>query len=64
LWFQTNFVPSNDEGQLVEFTLGTLDSPIATKPDAHIFIGNKARWFEVTDKLPQFTGSRSSQIKT
>ncbi|MCF6192757.1 MAG: GFA family protein [Kangiellaceae bacterium] len=54
------FIPSNDDGELVEFTLGTLDSPIILKPDAHIFIGNKACWYEVMDKLPQYTKNRSS----
>jgi len=58
------FIPSNDEGELIEFTLGTLDSPIMIKPDAHLFIGNKACWYEVSDKIPQFTKSRTNQLKT
>ncbi|MCK4707552.1 MAG: GFA family protein [Gammaproteobacteria bacterium] len=39
---------------LVEFSLGTLDSNITLKPDAHIFTGSKACWYDITDKLPQY----------
>ncbi len=56
------FIPSNDTGELIEFSLGTLDSDIELKPDAHIFIDSKANWYEVTDKLPQFKGNRNSNI--
>ena len=53
------FVPSNDKGELVEFTLGTLDTDIAERPDAHIFVGSKANWYEISDNLPRFEKSRN-----
>jgi len=27
---------------------------LGVRPGAHIFVGSKAPWFEITDKLPQF----------
>ena len=54
------FAPSNDSGELIEFTLGTLvDQPELT-PDAHIFIGSKASWYKISDDLPQFEEGRGS----
>jgi len=47
------FVPSNDTGEVVEFSLGTLDTPISERPDVHIFVDSKADWYEVEDSLPQ-----------
>jgi hypothetical protein len=39
---------------LVHLRLGTLmDSP-GVKPQAHVLVGSKAPWFEITDDLPQF----------
>ena len=54
------FAPANDTGELIEFSLGTLDSEIELQPDAHIYIGSKANWFEVCDDLPQFEKGRGS----
>ncbi|MDD1779820.1 GFA family protein [Enterovibrio sp. ZSDZ35] len=54
------FEASNSDGSLVEFTLGTLDSPISQKPDAHIFTRYAASWYEVTDGLPTFPEGRQS----
>ena len=53
------FVPSNDKGEVIEFALGTLDSKIANKPDAHIFTESKTCWHEITDDLPQFLNKRN-----
>ena len=53
------FIPSNDSGEVVEFSLGTLDSEIEQTPDAHIFLENKANWYEPSDDLPKFEGARS-----
>lgn len=40
----------------VHVALGTLvDSP-SLRPQAHIFVGDKAPWFEITDNLPQHRG--------
>lgn len=53
------FKPSNDSGELVEFALGTLDTEIPQKPDAHIFRKYAAGWYEISADLPQFAESRS-----
>ncbi len=34
--------------------MGTLDDDPGIKPSAHLFVGSKAPWHEITDKLPQF----------
>lgn len=54
------FVASNDNGKMVEFSLGTLDSEIELKPDAHIFTDFGACWYEIRDELPRFKEGRSS----
>ena len=33
--------------------LGILDDDAGVRPEHHIFVGNKAPWFEITDDLPQ-----------
>ena len=55
------FVPSNDTGELIEFSLGTLESEIELRPNAHIFTNYRASWYEVSDDLPQFTEGRDSK---
>lgn len=57
------FAPSNDPGEVVEFSLGTLDSEIEISPDVHIFTAHKASWYEITDGLPQYSEGRDSQKK-
>ncbi|MEZ8140574.1 ribulose phosphate epimerase [Enterovibrio norvegicus FF-33] len=52
------FEPANSDGSLVEFTLGTLDSEIPIKPDAHIFTKYGAQWHDITDDLPTFSEGR------
>jgi hypothetical protein len=34
--------------------LGSIDENPGRRPQAHIFVGSKAPWFEITDNLPQF----------
>jgi hypothetical protein len=34
--------------------IGTLDTPIPDKPSAHIFVADKAEWFDIHDGLPQY----------
>jgi hypothetical protein len=34
--------------------LGVLDDDPGIRPDQHIFVANKAPWFEITDNLPQY----------
>lgn len=52
------FTPSNDEGKVVEFSLGTLESEIPHKPDAHIYLASKADWYDFHDDLPHFSQGR------
>ena len=44
--------------EFVEFAAGTLDSSIPVVPEAHIFVGYKANWVEIVDRLPQFFEGR------
>jgi hypothetical protein len=41
------------DGAYVHVTLGTLVDEPTIRPTAHIFVGSKAPWFEITDDLPQ-----------
>lgn len=38
----------------VRVRLGTLDTPIARGPQAHIYVDSKAEWFQIHDSLPQY----------
>ena len=38
---------------VVRLRLGSLDTPLANGPQAHIYVGSKAAWFEILDQLPQ-----------
>jgi hypothetical protein len=40
----------------VHVAMGTLVDAPSVKPSAHIFVGDKAPWFEITDDLPQYEG--------
>jgi hypothetical protein len=42
------------EGAFVHVAMGTLVDDPAIRPTAHIFVGSKAPWFEITDGLPQY----------
>ncbi|MBB4185719.1 hypothetical protein GGE07_002360 [Sinorhizobium terangae] len=42
------------EGAYAHVTLGTLVDAPAIRPSAHIFVGSKAEWFQITDDLPQY----------
>ena len=55
------FEPSGDNGRLVGFSLGTLDTELELRPDAHIFCDSAANWCEVNDDLPQFKAGRDSE---
>jgi hypothetical protein len=41
-------------GEFVHIAMGTLDDDPTIRPTAHIFVGSKARWFTITDDLPQY----------
>jgi hypothetical protein len=34
--------------------MGTLVDDPTIRPTKHIFVGSKARWFTITDDLPQY----------
>jgi len=34
--------------------LGTVAGDPGVRPEAHIFVGSKAPWYQITDNLPQF----------
>lgn len=38
----------------VRIRLGTIESDIAERPEAHIFISSKANWENISDNLPQY----------
>ncbi|MCW6511576.1 GFA family protein [Lichenifustis flavocetrariae] len=41
------------DGAFVHVAMGTLIDEPSIRPTAHIFVGSKARWFIITDDLPQ-----------
>ena len=38
----------------VRVRLGTIESDITERPQAHIFVGSKANWETITGDLPQY----------
>ena len=52
------FISANDDGEVIEFSLATLDSNIEERPDGHIYVGNKANWYAISDSLPQHHAGR------
>lgn len=42
------------DGAYVHVAMGSLVDVPTIRPTEHIFVGSKARWFEITDDLPQF----------
>ncbi|TGN77192.1 GFA family protein [Bradyrhizobium yuanmingense] len=42
------------EGEWVHVAMGTLVDAPSIRPSAHIFVGSKAPWHEITDDLPQY----------
>lgn len=40
----------------VRVRLGTIESEIQERPEAHIFVTSKANWEEITGDLPQYEG--------
>jgi hypothetical protein len=42
------------DGAYVHVAMGTLRDAPSLRPTAHIFVGSKAPWFEITDALPQY----------
>lgn len=44
-----------EERGVVSVPAGSLDTDPGMRPQAHIYVGSKAPWFEITDATPQFT---------
>lgn len=42
------------DGAFVHVAMGTLVDDPTIRPTAHIFVGSKAKWYEITDRLPQY----------
>jgi hypothetical protein len=38
----------------VRVRLGTLDTPLETGPQAHIYVASKVGWWEICEDLPQY----------
>ena len=53
-----SFSASGNDDSIIEISLGTLDTPISTQADAHIFVNSKADWYHIEDDLPQFSAGR------
>ena len=47
---------SKEIGRIVA-PAGALDTDPGMRPIAHIFVGSKAPWFEITDSVPQMEGA-------
>lgn len=52
------FAASVEANEVIEVTLGTLDTPLNQQPDAHIYVDSKANWDLITDDLPQYAAGR------
>lgn len=44
------------DGKWAHVAMGTLVDAPSIRPTAHIFVGSKAPWHEITDDLPQYRG--------
>ena len=42
------------DGAYLHVAMGSLVDAPSIRPTAHIFVGSKAPWFEITDDLPQY----------
>jgi hypothetical protein len=45
---------SNERPGVVRIRLGTLDDDPHLKARVHVFVADKAPWYEITDSLPQY----------
>ena len=45
-----------NQGTRVHVAMGSLLDAPSIRPSAHIFVGDKAPWFQITDALPQYEG--------
>lgn len=40
--------------EVTRIRLGTIESDIVERPEAHVFVASKANWEEINDNLPQY----------
>ena len=50
-----------EKGEVTSITLGSVEGDPGIRPSAHIFVGSKADWDEITDDLPQFDERASGE---
>jgi len=46
----------DDHPSIYGLPLGALDDDPGVRPEKHVFVADKAPWFEITDDLPQYAG--------
>ena len=44
----------NFRKDLLHIRLGVVNEEPSLKPQAHVFVGSKVPWYQITDDLPQF----------
>ncbi|MGH7246695.1 MAG: GFA family protein [Pseudomonadota bacterium] len=58
-------VPNPERGaKWFEVPAGLLDDDPVLRPDKHIFVHVKARWFEIADRLPQYNLEQLTEIRS
>lgn len=45
---------SSGSPDTIRIRLGTIESDITERPEAHIFVSSKANWENISDNLPQY----------
>jgi len=45
---------SGDPNGDLYLAMGTLEDDPGIKPSSHMFVGSKARWYDIADQQPQF----------
>ncbi|MEM1433853.1 MAG: GFA family protein [Pseudomonadota bacterium] len=50
------FTKVGDNPEFVRIRLGTLDTSFGEPRSAHIFVAEKAPWYEIADSTPQYAG--------
>ncbi|WP_404369010.1 GFA family protein [Marinobacter sp.] len=39
---------------IIRLRVGLINEPLGKVPAAHVFVGSKADWFEISDQIPQY----------
>jgi hypothetical protein len=52
-----------DRPEVLGLPLGGLEQHPGRVPEAHIFVGSKSPWYEISDGLPQFEGWPGGEAK-